>query len=1402
MKIYITLLILLAPFISYSKYWEQIDLPAGYDNNLYLDVYFLKSNPNYGWICGFNGKTLRTTNKGRTWSGTTIPGADHLENIHFANTTFGITSGPTGVFRSTNGGASWTEITPDIGGRYWGNFVIDNDFALLAGGGCVGSQEFRYTTDGGDNWILNTHGVPNSGLTDIKIIVPGGLGFATSSGMIWITEDGGISWEVLESSGSNIWQEEVSYSGGSFLVPYAGNNCQGSSVGGGMRFSDNYGQNWKEHSIGIPMYGAFLNSASEGWGCGVDREVVHTTDAGESWLLKNCGIESGDLDDIWFINSNEGFVVGHGVFKLSDPIAEVNPLSLETDKYCINEVRFDTIQIKSYSFYNENVAMELIGNNDGVFSIVSPDNQNFSILNCNKQNVVIRTSATKSGTYTAQLVITYKPGEGPLEQEFTVDLKANIVESTAEPETDEVIIESLYCNTPETIEITWSSLNFDEYITDIIQLNENILFSVNEELPIDVSSISRNVEYGVILRDTGWTQETFLHKLSPCEEEFEISISVYGYSSIINGPEEFNFYTECNEPVEDSIPVTNTGNYELEIDDVFFVENDADIHILGWDNPNTNETIGINETKYLKLRYNAVKPGNNSYTLRFINNDSTKVNGNKNPFDIIINTENQNVDLSARDTVINLDSVCIGDESSALIVLRNFGSDNASLSEPDLKEGFSLFSINQFPLNINPFDSVSFNIIYTPEVPGKVSDTLLLRAEPCGQTVNVIVNGFGLNTEISAEPSQIDKVVQSAELNRDTINIENNSNTALEITDISISPLPDNITFEFLPSVPFTLAPFEDFELIVNYTSKTDTSYSGEIIITADAECETDLSIPVEIISQSRLVEHSPAEYDFGTYYCEFPYVQKEILLENMGVKNDTIISYELKGDATNFELFGFDTPMEIEDVLKFYVYFTPKTEGAFNTEIVIKTKEPNGQTITIPVSGEFYKSEIEMLDDNTTALEIVEHCDDTLHYSFEFANNGLLADTLTAEDITDYNGFYIENNMQEILSGDTVSFNFFIVPAELDNNDYFDNLAEINSIVCDTSFTISIPVERIEPRLDYSPEQIIISDMWMRDTARSSFTITNNSNYQIFVEDFYTVYSEPEIIFEREPGFNIMPGGEESVGFIYVAAEEGNLQNTIRIIERRNCLDSGSVAVEIEVQEEIYNIDLYIDEYEAVPGEKIDIELVLTDSVYKFTPDETRLGVNFNERLFYPENVKIRYDSEYNDIDYQVINSELFITVNEDISNMFFSREGTILIISGTALAYVPNSTELIISEPEFLPAGMPVVFVKDDGLLTVVDFCEPEAEYRRLVPVALGIDEQSIFFDNIDIELTAAEDMEIEYTLYDIFGKSVYKNEIKLHSGQNTININSGGIASGTYHLRIFDGNKVYMKKIILMK
>ncbi|MFH1049805.1 MAG: YCF48-related protein [bacterium] len=338
--IIIILVLFLSGFSSSISQWMEVTtVPAPYSNIYYLDIFFLNNNPNYGWACGYGGNVIRTTDGGETWNGTKVmdmeidtidyggiiiydtnyvTGANQLESIHFANEQVGYTSGDKRVYKSTDGGATWKSVLDTFNYKddIWGVFFASPDTGVALGGGCDGRQIFRRTSDGAKSWTTFIGNEVESGLSDAILLSTNGVGYAASSGLIWKTTNGGITWNRFSVSGDRDWQEEITNFGNTFLIPFS-EGCYGGGNSGGWRISTNNGQTWKEYKVDdVTFFGTYLLSDKKGWVCGQQQHIHYTSDGGETWELRNCGInKNAPLDDIWFVNDTLGWVVGRGVYK-------------------------------------------------------------------------------------------------------------------------------------------------------------------------------------------------------------------------------------------------------------------------------------------------------------------------------------------------------------------------------------------------------------------------------------------------------------------------------------------------------------------------------------------------------------------------------------------------------------------------------------------------------------------------------------------------------------------------------------------------------------------------------------------------------------------------------------------------------------------------------------------------------------------------------------------------------------------------------------------------------------------------------------------------------------------------------------------------------------------------------
>ena len=185
-----------------------------------------------GAAVGYGGTVFRTSDGGDTWVNRSIPGAGTMAAVQWVDNNIGFVAGQDGIYRTTDGGLSWSVqlgsigfadlhfASPSIGfavggfrtsgvwrttdgGVSW--FADPNaprigrlSFSSLIDGFAMGGQSLLKTGDGGTTWIQVPGGFPSSFHSISFSDILNGMGIG-SDGFIAQTCDGGIHWEIQQS---------------------------------------------------------------------------------------------------------------------------------------------------------------------------------------------------------------------------------------------------------------------------------------------------------------------------------------------------------------------------------------------------------------------------------------------------------------------------------------------------------------------------------------------------------------------------------------------------------------------------------------------------------------------------------------------------------------------------------------------------------------------------------------------------------------------------------------------------------------------------------------------------------------------------------------------------------------------------------------------------------------------------------------------------------------------------------------------------------------------------------------------------------------------------------------------------------------------------------------------------
>jgi hypothetical protein len=240
-----------------------------------------------GYTSGTTGPPLvaRTTNGG-TWTnalGTGIGTALPLYNIWGidANTALvtGSSSTATFVYKTTNGGTTWTQVFTQAGGFMDGIVMKDASNGVMYGDPVGGRWSLWKTTNGGTNWDSTGMYLPQAGTeagwNNSMAVIGNNLWFGTNNTRIYYSSNFGSNWVAQPTTG------EVGTNG---TVVWFNSATNGMLGGATLLTTSNSGANWVSNAgTGTGTYVGITGLGSNWWTVGGAAAIGTSTNNGANW---------------------------------------------------------------------------------------------------------------------------------------------------------------------------------------------------------------------------------------------------------------------------------------------------------------------------------------------------------------------------------------------------------------------------------------------------------------------------------------------------------------------------------------------------------------------------------------------------------------------------------------------------------------------------------------------------------------------------------------------------------------------------------------------------------------------------------------------------------------------------------------------------------------------------------------------------------------------------------------------------------------------------------------------------------------------------------------------------------------------------------------------------------------
>ena len=380
-----------------------------YNGTFYNEVYFFDQN--LGFITGHTGSILRTSNSGTTWTTVILPNASFSANrdICFVSTSTGFVSGEDGIWKTVNGGLSWTNVTPTGATTISSSscWFRNPSVGVWGYGSCRDTTvTFWRTTNGGTTWTSVTYNHP---APDVAV---GGMTYSGNSfyaaggnGKFWSSTDDGATWTSSNTNSAG-WQEDLITTSSALLLASANGTSCIASGGGKILVSTNGGTNWTTTSFPTTvMWGISMYSATHGWAVGDSAKAYKTTDGGVSWAESSCGLIPGDrLDDVAMISATHGFAVGDGIYQFTLDEFSSDPDTIDFGDVLIGTSRGDSLAtVRSIGNSGLITSRTILGTNSPDFSSPDPLTSPLTVPECGSASTRVRFGPLTTGVKAARI---------------------------------------------------------------------------------------------------------------------------------------------------------------------------------------------------------------------------------------------------------------------------------------------------------------------------------------------------------------------------------------------------------------------------------------------------------------------------------------------------------------------------------------------------------------------------------------------------------------------------------------------------------------------------------------------------------------------------------------------------------------------------------------------------------------------------------------------------------------------------------------------------------------------------------------------------------------------------------------------------------------------------------------
>jgi centrosomal CEP192-like protein/HYDIN/CFA65/VesB family protein/ASPM-SPD-2-Hydin domain-containing protein len=299
--------------------------------------------------------------------------------------------------------------------------------------------------------------------------------------------------------------------------------------------------------------------------------------------------------------------------------------------------------------------------------------------------------------------------------------------------------------------------------------------------------------------------------------------------------------------------------------------------------------------------------------------------------------------LSPNPATLGFGSVQTGSSKSVTETLTNSGGSSLTISQANVTgTGMSVAGLT-LPMTLNAGQSISFNVLFSPQSSGSVSGNLGLTSNASNSTLNISLSGTGVAPGlVAANPtSQSFGNVATGSTKTLSQTLTNSGGSALTISQIT----PGGSGFSFSGiNPPVTLNAGQSYTFNVTFTPTAGGSANGTLAVASNgSNPNLSVSLSGTGVAPGQLGV-GPSSINFGNVTVGSSSVQSGTVTASGA--SVTVASASI--NSTEFALSGISLPITLAagNSASFTVTFRPQSTGTASTNLTFTSNASNAPTV------------------------------------------------------------------------------------------------------------------------------------------------------------------------------------------------------------------------------------------------------------------------------------------------------------------------------------------------------------------------------------------------------------------------------------------------------------------------